>query len=81
MHILAAMTTTIDIIRQLRALPMTQAEIARRTGIPQPRICRWEAGNVPVGADDALKLRELLAASDGGGGQEPVVGESIRVEA
>ena len=58
------MSTTIEIIRQLRALPMTQAEIARRTGIPQPRICRWEAGNIPVGADDALKLRELLDGAE-----------------
>lgn len=63
------MTTTIDIIRQLRALPMTQAEIARRTGIPQPRICRWEAGNIPVGADDALKLRELLDGTEPANGQ------------
>lgn len=58
------MSKTIDIIRRLRALPLTQAEISRRTGIPQPRICRWEAGNIPVGADDALRLAELLADSE-----------------
>lgn len=54
------MSTTIEILHRLRAMPMTQAEISRKTGIPQPRICRWEAGNVPVGADDALKLQALL---------------------
>lgn len=58
------MSKTIDILRRLRALPLTQAEISRRTGIPQPRICRWEAGNIPVGADDALRLAELLATSE-----------------
>lgn len=57
------MSKTLDILRQLRALPLTQAEISRRTGIPQPRICRWEAGNIPVGADDALRLADLLAES------------------
>lgn len=59
------MTTTIEILHQLRALPMTQAEISRKTGIPQPRICRWDAGNIPVGADDALKLQALLIGSSG----------------
>ncbi|WP_231934072.1 helix-turn-helix domain-containing protein [Bordetella bronchialis] len=34
-------------------------EIARRTGIPQPRISRWEGGEAPAGANDALKLAEL----------------------
>lgn len=58
------MSKTIDIIRRLRALPLTQAEISRRTGIPQPRICRWEAGNIPVGADDALRLADLLVQSE-----------------
>jgi transcriptional regulator with XRE-family HTH domain len=57
------MSKTIDIIRRLRALPMTQAEISRKTGIPQPRVCRWEAGNIPVGADDALRLQDLLIDS------------------
>ncbi|MGB4059595.1 MAG: helix-turn-helix transcriptional regulator [Burkholderiaceae bacterium] len=41
-------------------MPLTQAEISRRTGIPQPRLCRWEAGQIPVSADDALKLQALL---------------------
>ena len=39
---------------------MSQSEIARRIGMPQPRVSRWEAGEVPTGADDALKLAQLL---------------------
>lgn len=54
------MSTTQDIIRQLRAAGMSQSEIARRIGMPQPRVSRWEAGEVPTGADDALKLAQLL---------------------
>lgn len=66
------MSKTIEIIRRLRALPMTQSEIARRTGIPQPRICRWEAGNIPRGADDSLKLADLLAQAAQPAGREGV---------
>jgi transcriptional regulator with XRE-family HTH domain len=49
------------IIKSLRASPLglSQTEIARRTGIPQPRISRWEGGDVAAGADDALKLVAL----------------------
>lgn len=54
------MSTTQDIIRQLRAAGMSQSEIARRIGMPQPRVSRWEAGEVPTGADDALRLAQLL---------------------
>ena len=45
----------------IRSLPRTlsQSEIARRTGIAQSKISRWEAGDVPAGASDALKLIEL----------------------
>lgn len=39
---------------------MTQSEISRRTGIPQPRLSRWEAGAPSAGANDALKLAELV---------------------
>lgn len=54
------MSTTQDIIRQLRAAGLSQSAIAKRIGMPQPRVSRWEAGEVPTGADDALKLAELL---------------------
>lgn len=54
------MSQTTDLIRQLRQLPMSQSEISRRTGIPQPRISKWEADGAPQSADDALKLEGLL---------------------
>ncbi len=51
---------TTAIIKRLRASGLSQSEISRRTGVPQPRLSRWEAGETPAGADDALKLRALL---------------------
>ena len=47
-----------DAIRSLRRT-LSQSEIARRTGIAQSKISRWEAGDVPAGASDALKLIAL----------------------
>ena len=47
-----------DAIRSLRRT-LSQSEIARRTGIAQSKISRWEAGDVPAGASDALRLIEL----------------------
>jgi transcriptional regulator with XRE-family HTH domain len=47
-----------EVIRQLRA-SLSQSEIARRTGISQSKISRWEAGQVADGAEDALKLVDL----------------------
>lgn len=41
----------------------SQTEISRRTGIPQSRLSRWEKGEVPPAADDALKLAALVARS------------------
>ncbi len=46
---------------------MTQTEIAKRVGIPQARVCRWESGKVPAAADDAIKLQQLLNEIDAGG--------------
>ena len=43
---------------------LSQTEISRRTGIPQPRLSRWEAGEMPGAADDALTLAALLADCD-----------------
>jgi transcriptional regulator with XRE-family HTH domain len=51
---------TTDLIKQLRDVAkLSQSEIARRTGIPQPRLSRWQAGEAPDAADDALKLKAL----------------------
>jgi len=56
------MDTTLALIKRLRdGHGLSQTEISRRTGIPQPRLSKWEKGNAPTGADDALKLRALAA--------------------
>tara|TARA_B100001105_G_scaffold253676_1_gene247716 strand:- start:747 stop:995 length:249 start_codon:yes stop_codon:yes gene_type:complete len=60
-HKVRRMSPTLTLIKRLRASGLSQSEIARRTGIPQPRLSRWERGDVPAGADDALKLHELAA--------------------
>lgn len=52
---------TQEIVIALRATGLSQTEIARRTGIPQSRISRWQRGAVPSGANDALRLQALLA--------------------
>ncbi|WP_407704165.1 helix-turn-helix domain-containing protein [Xylophilus rhododendri] len=43
---------------------MTQIEISKETGIPQPRLSRWEQGDVARSADDALRLNDLAARRD-----------------
>lgn len=49
------------LIKQLRERwKMTQSEISRLTNIPQPRLSRWESGDVPAGADDAFRLQALV---------------------
>lgn len=60
---MASMSKIAAIINGLRAQPfgLSQAEISRRTGIPQPRISRWGSGDVAAGADDALKLMALAS--------------------
>lgn len=55
------MNDTTSLIKRLRATGLSQSAIARRTGIPQPRISRWENGEAPTGADDVLKLLALEA--------------------
>ena len=55
------MSETTELIKRLRQRGLSQTEISRRTGIPQPRLSRWENGDVPDAADDALRLRELDA--------------------
>ena len=47
-----------DAIRSLRRT-LSQSEIARRTGIAQSKISRWDSGDIPAGASDALKLIKL----------------------
>lgn len=55
------MSTTVELLECLRRRhKLSQSEIARRTGIPQPRLSRWESGDVPDAADDSLRLAELV---------------------
>lgn len=60
------MSAISDLLKRLRRRGLTQSEIGRRTGIPQPRISRWENASPAGAADDALALmqleRELIAA-------------------
>lgn len=51
---------TTGLLRELRNRGLTQSAISKRTGIPQPRLSRWEGGDVPASADDALLLKALL---------------------
>lgn len=53
------MDSTTTILRRLIEGGLSQTEIARRTGIPQPRLSRWADGSAPSAADDALKLLKL----------------------
>lgn len=55
------MSQTTKLLRRLRAAGFSQMEISRRTGIPQPRLSRWENGDAPESADDALTLAALVA--------------------
>lgn len=58
---IAVMSETTDLMKRLKDdFKLSQSEIARRTGIPQPRVSRWTAGEVPDAADDALRLRALV---------------------
>lgn len=62
-----------QIIKRLRAEPssLSQSEIARRTGMSQPQVSRWESGEVADSAEEALKLVAL--AKEMGVHVEPVV--------
>jgi transcriptional regulator with XRE-family HTH domain len=48
---------------------LSQTEISRRTGIPQPTLSRWETGKPADAADDALKLASLEGELLGASGQ------------
>ena len=56
------MSQTAALIVRLQALGLSQLEIARRTGIPQPRLSRWKSASEPTITDDVLKLVELERA-------------------
>lgn len=56
--IIDSMKSTAHDIALLRQ-HMTQTEIARKTGISQSRLSRWESGRIPDSVEDARKLAEL----------------------
>jgi predicted XRE-type DNA-binding protein len=48
-----------SILLRLQGAGLSQAEISRRTAIPQPRLSKWLAGNCPKSVNDALILAKL----------------------
>jgi len=53
------------LIKKLRAAGLSQSEIFRRTGIPQPRLSRWENGkSIPPSFDDISRLMKLAEECD-----------------
>lgn len=65
------MSETTVLLKRLVDSGLSQTEIAKRTGIPQPRLSRWARGDTPAGADDALKLAALVALLPADGAPEP----------
>lgn len=56
-----------DLLRSLRKR-LSQTEISRRTGIPQPTLSRWETGGVPDASDDTMRLVQLAAELEAANG-------------
>lgn len=54
------MSTTWQNLKRLREAGLSQSEISRRANIPQPRISRWESGDIAKAADDAIRLDRLV---------------------
>jgi len=46
-------------IKSILATGVTQTELERLTGIPQPRISRWASGDVPDNVNDGLVLAKM----------------------
>jgi len=61
---MSSMSKTTEMIKRLRHRGLSGSEIARRAGVSQSRISRWENGAVPAAADDVWKLQELEKALD-----------------
>ena len=74
------MLSTSELIQALNAAGLTQKEIERRSGVPQPRLSRWKNGDSGT-ADDALKLRELWAQVCQGAGDPATPATEVPAEA
>lgn len=66
-----SMKTATEILNALKEAGLSQMEISRQSGIPQPRISRWQKGCVPVGANDALRLMSMLAKAEANEQSQP----------
>lgn len=67
----------IDYLRAIRAFGLTQAQVAERTGIPQPTISKIERGEVAdVLSRTYRALQTLLAELQGERAQPNAVGAS-----
>ncbi len=53
------MSQTTNMVKRLRQAGMSQAAIARKVGISQPTIAKWESGKAPRAAEAAVKLQQL----------------------
>jgi transcriptional regulator with XRE-family HTH domain len=70
------MSSTLELLKRLRGMKLSQSEISRRTGIAQPKLSRWEAGEVPDSADHALKLLKLVTELEGKAAEAPEPSEA-----
>lgn len=53
------MSQTTNMVKRLRQAGMSQAAIARKVGISQPTVAKWESGKAPRAAEAAVKLQQL----------------------
>ena len=52
------------IIRQTReSRGISQRELARRLGVAQPNVARWESGRVNIGVDTLQRIADALEVS------------------
>ena len=53
--------TTQQMLAELLAMGLTQAQIAGRVGLRQYQVSRWRHGTVPASADYAVSIARLYA--------------------